>query len=632
VLRQSMLLLLLIAAAATVQADPGAATWSGGTLPLMDEHTLLMAHFDDAFDADHAMGDATAEVNGAELVEEGKWGGAVRLGDGQDLSFATEGNLDMAAGTLMFWFRPDWEPGAPNSHTLLSMNLDGDPPGYFVLSQGWWETSGGAGRMYFVWDNQSYMHANTQAFANMEAEELARWHHVALTWQEGAQGANAIYLDGGRVARTMKEDITVRRPTSRLFVGSDRPLSGGRRWAEGLLDELVILDYAMSGAEIAEVFRGQEPEWEAIQARHWAWLTDVLAGPEPELERDDQGRILESRAILDEGTSWSEPEQIPEIVAKIKRAGFNVYVPCIWHGRGTRWAFEGYPSDPRMTERLEAMEVDPLELLIEQCHAQGIEVHPWFCVVKREGDVLPQFVEEGTPAKFFDAHRPEFRDFIVGLMLDVIREYEVDGVNLDFIRTGGLCTGPLCRAEYREKFGTDLEEDVKLRTDEGWPNPKIVQWQNECIADIVSRVATEGCAIRPDLIVSVDGHPHAPTDPPDANGRNEMPWVEAGWVDVVYSMDYGRELSWLRMDTVRAATEHPEAFVTLCGNYERTETGKVIPREGELVAQHIGYCRRKWPGNGVGLYLWSMLSDEQIEALRAGPFAEDAVPRWVRAG
>ena len=62
----------------------------------------------------------------------------------------------------------------------------------------------------------------------------------------------------------------------------------------------------------------------------------------------------------------------------------------------------------------------------------------------------------------------------------------------------------------------------------------------------------------------------------------------------------------------------------------RPAAGKVVPRDGELVADQISYCRRKWPENGVGLCLYSMLDDAQINALRTGPFAEDAVPHWVR--
>ena len=122
----------------------------------------------------------------------------------------------------------------------------------------------------------------------------------------------------------------------------------------------------------------------------------------------------------------------------------------------------------------------------------------------------------------------------------------------------------------------------------------------------------------------------SPADPPGTNGRNEAPWIEAGWVDVVYNMDYGPHLSWARIDAVRKAIGEPQAIVDLPGNYERTDQGKVVPREGRLVADHIAYCQRKWPGNGVGLYLYGMLSEEQIAALHAGPFKEEATPKWIR--
>ena len=103
-------------------------------------------NFDGKMDADHAAGDAAAQVSGAKLVRSGKWGGAVDLSDNQSLSFDAPENLDMSAGTMMFWIKPNWQAPTEHSHTILSMGLDGDPPGYMVLSQGWWETGGGAAR------------------------------------------------------------------------------------------------------------------------------------------------------------------------------------------------------------------------------------------------------------------------------------------------------------------------------------------------------------------------------------------------------------------------------------------------------------------------------------------------------
>jgi len=597
--------------------------------PTADEHTLVLAHFDETVSLDLAEGDAALEVIGADVVAGGKWGGALRLGEGQSVSLDPAGNMDMSAGTAMFWFKPDWQSPPVASHALMSMRLDGDPPGYFILTHGWWETSGGAGRTYFVYDNQAFMHTSNSYLPTLGAR-LNDWHHFAIAWEQGMPGRCAIYVDGERVSRTMKNCETVRRPAGRLLIGSGEAADPGPRWAEGLLDELVILDRALGDSEVAAAFRAQESRWEEIQAQKWAWLTDTLAGPDPTFERNNQGHIMESRALLDEGLPWANPENIPTIVDKIKRAGFNVYIPCVWHGRGARYPHETEAMEGGLGEAYAAMDVDPFAELVRQCHDAGIEVHPWFCVVKREQGQHPEFVEETTPGNFFDAHRPEFRDFIVGLMTDFVRRYGVDGINLDYIRTGGLCKGPLCRAEYLARFGTDLEEDAKTRTQDGGPNPNIVQWQDEAIGDIVRRVAEEGRTVNPKLVVSIDGHVHGPAEHPDAHGRNEMPWVDAGWVDVVYNMDYGEHLGFGHVDAVRAAVSRPAAIVDLPGNYQRTDTGKVEPRAGRLVADHISYCQRRWPGNGVALYLYSMLSEEQIEALRAGPFREDAVPHWVR--
>jgi len=56
-----------------------------------------------------------------------------------------------------------------------------------------------------------------------------------------------------------------------------------------------------------------------------------------------------------------------------------------------------------------------------------------------------------------------------------------------------------------------------------------------------------------------------------------------------------------------------------------------VSREGRLVADLIGFCQRRYPGNGVALYWYGSLDDAQIESLRTGPFREPARPSWVRA-
>jgi uncharacterized lipoprotein YddW (UPF0748 family) len=46
---------------------------------------------------------------------------------------------------------------------------------------------------------------------------------------------------------------------------------------------------------------------------------------------------LESRAIFDESLSWITEVAAHNVCQRIKRAGFNVLMPNVWHGRGTAW-------------------------------------------------------------------------------------------------------------------------------------------------------------------------------------------------------------------------------------------------------------------------------------------------------
>jgi uncharacterized lipoprotein YddW (UPF0748 family) len=194
-------------------------------------------------------------------------------------------------------------------------------------------------------------------------------------------------------------------------------------------------------------------------------------------------------------------------------------------------------------------------------------------------------------------------------MLEAVQRYEIDGVNLDYLRTIGISTSNTARAAFRKKFGGDLLEAMKKTGPNHNPNPMIVQFQNDAIADIVRTFAEQGRAIRPRLVISIDGHPRLPDEPPGTQGRDGVTWAQKGWIDVLYSMDYGQHLGWQRYDRLRTLLKRPEALVILCGNYERLPSGMVGPREGGLVADLIACCQRKYPGNGVALYWLGPLQD-----------------------
>ena len=616
-----------LAAAAFAAGFP--VTAQAGSEPEQIDGTLLLARFGALAKAEVASGSRAIQAQGASLVP-GKWGQGVQIKPGGYLAIPTAGNLLPRQGTLMFWFKPNWSTtGSGPSHTLFSWGWDDGKHGYCVLSDGWWEPEG-APYTYLVFENQQYLHCNCPLTFVKD-----QWRQITVTWQFGKQASARLYVDGALAGATVRPCSGAPSPSTPLYLGSDRgtPAAKGRS-ADGVFDHLCVLDRMLSKEQVRDLFRAQEPNWLAVERRQEAWLHDTLAQPYTP-RRDAGGRIQESRALLDESSRWASPGEAEKVIERLARAGFNVYIPCVWHGYGARWPSRLTPMETGVERsvRSEPGEFDPLERLVRAAHARGIEVHPWFCVCYAgpHWKPLAPFVEEGTPAGACEAHNPAFRKFAVDLMMEVVRRYDVDGINLDYIRTIGVSTSATARASYRQRFGGELLADLKKTGPNGWPYPNIVRWQDDAIGDIVRSFSAQARDSRPRLVISVDGHPYLPTEKPGMQGRNDFWWAQEGWADVIYSMDYARRLSWQKTEGIREHLKRPAAAAIIVGNYETTETGKVVSREARLVADLIGFCQRKFPGNGVALYWYGSLDDAQVDALRSGPFRETAHPAWLRA-
>ncbi|MCM1451455.1 MAG: family 10 glycosylhydrolase [Clostridium sp.] len=88
---------------------------------------------------------------------------------------------------------------------------------------------------------------------------------------------------------------------------------------------------------------------------------------------------------------------------------------------------------------------DPLQFMIEETHARGMELHAWlnpYRVTTSKSEVLPKshiyhkepwrFVKyEGDGKLYFDPGLPENREFIVKVVLDIVNRYDVDGIHFD---------------------------------------------------------------------------------------------------------------------------------------------------------------------------------------------------------
>lgn len=308
----------------------------------------------------------------------------------------------------------------------------------------------------------------------------------------------------------------------------------------------------------------------------------------------------ESRALFDEGLHWTTPDGAERVCRRMVVAGFNVLVPCVWHGQGTTWSSSLAPWDRRVQAHVTRdAGYDPFRVLLHEARRHAIEVHPWFTLGRRSDAVLPQYAEP-LPGRAFDFHKEAFRVFMADLVEEFVERYPVDGVNLDYARFGG-------------------------------PRPGHESERERLVSDAIARIAGRVRSRRPGALLSVDAAPWEPTM--KQFGQDAVRWAEEGLVDVAYSMQYQPEPDFVVIEKLRQSMRRPEALTMILGNFDRSgPDGAVVrPRPVAHLARLVARARIAAPGNGVGVYYFGMLSDEQLAGLRTSVFADRAVPCWQRA-
>ena len=98
---------------------------------------------------------------------------------------------------------------------------------------------------------------------------------------------------------------------------------------------------------------------------------------------------------------------------------------------------------------------DPLKFAIEQAHQRGLEIHAWVNVFKcfngTENNILndsnhiskrkPEWVIEdlrdGQKSYWLDPGLPEVRKYVTDVICEMVENYDLDGVQLDYIRYPG---------------------------------------------------------------------------------------------------------------------------------------------------------------------------------------------------
>jgi len=251
---------------------------------------------------------------------------------------------------------------------------------------------------------------------------------------------------------------------------------------------------------------------------------------------------------VDSHVLWSEQE-IEEAVNVCSEAGINtIFVVTFNKGNTT------YPS--AVMEKTTGVKIDsaftgrdPLKELIEAAHKKDIKVIAWFefgfsCSYNLNGGEIlkrnPGWASAGVDGKlvtkngfdWMNGFLPEVQDFMLSLILEVTRNYDIDGVQGD----DRLPAMPV-EAGYdkytverykSEHNGAEPPKDIK--------DPKWVQWRAGLMTEFMKRIYTEVKKVNKNALVAM-----APSIFPWGRDQylQDWPlWVKNKYVDLIIPQLY----------------------------------------------------------------------------------------------
>jgi len=261
--------------------------------------------------------------------------------------------------------------------------------------------------------------------------------------------------------------------------------------------------------------------------------------------------------VLDSQRSISEAMQF------LADTGFNTVFPVVWNKGFTLYPSQvmtsNFGKDFEITPKYQEQGRDPLLEVIEAAKAVQLKVIPWFeygfayshesLQGQRKQKFQLNLQEKGWIAcdqqgkiltkngfQWLNALNSEVQHFMSNLVLEVVKNYDVDGIQGDDRLPAFPCEGGYDQSTknlFRQQFGENPPLNPKQ---EQW-----LQWRANLLTDFLFCLYQEVKAINPNLLVSIAPNPlnfclrEYLQDSPS--------WLKRGLVDAIHPLLYRRNVN-----------------------------------------------------------------------------------------
>ncbi|MEI8291383.1 MAG: family 10 glycosylhydrolase [Verrucomicrobiota bacterium] len=243
------------------------------------------------------------------------------------------------------------------------------------------------------------------------------------------------------------------------------------------------------------------------------------------------------------GMSWDEA------IRRLADNGFNAIFPNMLSGGA---AF--YPSKVLPVAKAVAEQGDQIRQCLAACRKYGVQIHVWKLNWNLGGAAPKEFADqmraegrlqvrvaksEGKEEIWLCPSHPKNQKLEIDAMLELVRDYDLDGIHFDYIRYPGsdycFCDG--CKQRFEKACGTALKNwpgDVQKT---GALYQQWLDWRRGNITTVVKAVSEQARAIKPNIKISAAVFRNWSVDR-DTVGQDWKLWCDQGYLDFVCPMDY----------------------------------------------------------------------------------------------
>ena len=313
------------------------------------------------------------------------------------------------------------------------------------------------------------------------------------------------------------------------------------------------------------------------------------------------------------------PNSVELMVNRLAQAGFDLIIPLVKSGNG----YVNYHSKiEKVSPQFEKW--DPLLLLTEKAKNVGIKIHPWMCVFKenenstiiQRDQTLRMINLKGKPMPWACPSREEVQEYELSLYKEVMENYDVDGVHMDYIRydSEDLCFCERCRSRFKKETGIDplkIKGNLQYLSRLNRKHPfwaQWIEWRAKWITKFVERLSELTKVKDKELSAAVF------MEYPECIiyiGQDWADWAERKLIDYTFPMTYTNSALMVK----RRTRNHLAQVRGTCSVWEGL--GKESSRSSLSTKALIEQAKisREEGAEGIVLFSHTALTDEDLSAL-----------------